>query len=305
MGLMMDKKSIDKFEQFLNKMEEIWGTRLWKDHEFMGWLTQETDRMLKGGENYDGLIKRQIWDTFQISSILLVLFRKHKTGEMEIQDALLKKDFEIVIKTIKRLEDLEVNRSISTQKRMKLVKEKKKLLNYDNISEQKFISYKQELIRDLNSVLEKIPIHIRVDFVQYGDAFLKGGKFVFNKEKFVETFVPNKAAQYVSPKVRKESLGNIRFYPVAHDLVLSAELNDELIRRYLTYGLFDYIQRLSLRRPGRPRPCQKCGEWFLMEKANHFYCSKPCRDSYSEKSFAAKKKARENAKRYREKKKKC
>lgn len=201
----------------------------------------------------------------QLPQALFYLFNAYGTPEIELKDKELISDIELCKKIISRIESFERTKS----------------------PRQKYKGFPQKEIHLLNTILRGCPLTIGIDFGVYSE--IKEKNFLTSAKK-VKKLKENKR----QPK--------LRFYPFPFEVEFPTELNDKGCRHLLTVGLFDYLQRLILREPGRVRKCNDCDNWFIMTRSDNFSCSKACKDSHWLKHKGGREQRKEYMQKYRQKK---
>ena len=157
---------------------------------------------------------------------------------------------------------------------------------------QKHRTFPQGAMDVLRRILRRIPLYISVDFEQYAD-YRKKGKNI--KEEWIER--AEKAKRLSNHKM----LSGLRFFPNVKDWGPPEVITDTTIRYRLTLGLFDYLQRLMIKKSWRPKCCEACGDWFFAVKTNALTCSDYCRDRKFATSPRGKERRRINTRTYRRK----
>lgn len=225
----------------------------------------------------------------QILSVLIFLFDRFQKKEFIPKDVGLQNDIQIVIDTILKIEELEL-------KRKKYFKE-----NSKTEESAAYRSHLQNYIHDLNLILIKTPVSVGVSFEAYNSVYPKRDNLIDSLKSYTD--VISKSYKNVERLKSKDKLPHLRFYLNVFDIhgFEVNDLNDDRARKFLTYGLFYYIQKLIHGHWGRPSKCRfkDCNNWFFAVKRNHFYCKDLCRDTAFSRTEKGRLSRRRASKKYR------
>ena len=209
----------------------------------------------------------------KLLSDLIYVFNGYKDNIFDIKDSNLKRDIKVCSDAIKKIEAKMPRRHFSNLQR----------------------SFLQKEISRLNSILQRMPLRVGVDFEEYG-------KFVLKDEGNSWADVV-KAKNKVKNLYKENTLPRLRFFPFKADTGPRSQdrVDDYSIRLRLTLGLFDYLERLITKQSLRPKCCVSCKRWFYARKSNAKTCSQPCRERKFTSTPRGRIKRMENTRRHRKK----
>ena len=214
----------------------------------------------------------KVYEEGMLVLCLPVLFDAIEKKAVTLKDRSLEKDIRIVMDCILRIETRE--------------RTKRKKQDYKSLS--------QDEIEKLDKILRKQQYKVSVDFAPYskliGHINVKGLDDKWSAAKKLKTLIDN--------KISVKALPGLRFYPIGFVGDVNKE-GDEKAREYLRLGLFDYLQRIILGLPERPKKCKWCKEWFISVRKNTKTCSSACKEKNWVKNEGGQTKRRRNTKNHR------
>ena len=197
---------------------------------------------------------------------LIDLFDLYNRGELKIKGERLKTDIELCMEVLPKIPHFKKTYLKNSQQEKK--------------QRQIYKSHFQEQIAKIDSVLRRMPLYIRLDFIAYEKLLEKSNKFKTPSQLYENI-------GHDSRQLKKEGrLPGLRFYGYGSKLSVpaavftDATMDEASVRSLLTAALFDHVQRIILGDNQRFKKCVQCHKWFLSTDEAHKFHNNKCRIDY-------------------------